>query len=87
MLPWAMAGVAFVIGIPMFFEVGLVVLLPLIFGVARKLEAERKGSGSAYVYVGVPVIAALAAMHGMVPPHPGPMAAIDAREHAPRHAA
>ncbi|AVS76415.1 GntP family permease [Paracidovorax cattleyae] len=76
MLPWAMAGVAFVIGIPMFFEVGLVVLLPLIFGVARKLEAERQGSGSAYVYVGVPVIAALAAMHGMVPPHPGPLTAI-----------
>ncbi|SIQ49244.1 GntP family permease [Pseudacidovorax sp. RU35E] len=76
MLPWAMAGVAFVIGIPMFFEVGLVVLLPLIFGVARKLEAQREGSGSAYVYVGVPVIAALAAMHGMVPPHPGPLTAI-----------
>lgn len=75
-LPWAMAGVAFVIGIPMFFEVGLVVLLPLIFGVARKLEAQRQGSGSAYVYVGVPVIAALAAMHGMVPPHPGPLTAI-----------
>jgi GntP family gluconate:H+ symporter len=75
-LPWAMTGVAFIIGIPMFFEVGLVVLLPLVFGVARKLEAEEKGSGSAYVYVGVPVIAALAAMHGMVPPHPGPLTAI-----------
>ncbi|WPB55495.1 gluconate:H+ symporter [Xylophilus sp. GOD-11R] len=75
-LPWAMTGVAFVIGIPMFFEVGLVVLLPLIFGVARKLEAEEPGKGSAYVYVGVPVIAALAAMHGMVPPHPGPLTAI-----------
>lgn len=76
MLPWAMAGVAFIIGIPMFFEVGLVVLLPLIFGVARKLETSRQGSGSAYVYVSVPVIAALAAMHGMVPPHPGPLTAI-----------
>ena len=75
-LPWAMAGAAFIVGIPMFFEVGLIVLLPLIFGVARKLEAEQKGSGSAYVYVGVPVIAALAAMHGMVPPHPGPLTAI-----------
>lgn len=75
-LPWAMAGVAFIIGIPMFFEVGLVVMLPLIFGVARKLEAEQSGRGSAYVYVGVPVIAALAAMHGMVPPHPGPLTAI-----------
>ena len=75
-LPWAMAGVAFIVGIPMFFEVGLVVLLPLIFGVARRLEAEQEGTGSAYVYVGVPVIAALAAMHGMVPPHPGPLTAI-----------
>ncbi|KAF1045745.1 GntP family permease [Xylophilus sp.] len=75
-LPWAMTGVAFIIGIPMFFEVGLVVLLPLIFGVARKLEAEKSGAGSPYVYVGVPVIAALAAMHGMVPPHPGPLTAI-----------
>lgn len=75
-LPWAMTGVAFIIGIPMFFEVGLVVLLPLVFGVARRLEAEQQGSGSAYVYVGVPVIAALAAMHGMVPPHPGPLTAI-----------
>lgn len=76
MLPWAMAGAAFVIGIPMFFEVGLVVLLPLIFSVARKLEATSAVRGSAYVYVGVPVIASLAAMHGMVPPHPGPLTAI-----------
>lgn len=75
-LPWAMAGVAFIIGIPMFFEVGLVILLPLIFGVARKLESHGGNRGSAYVYVGVPVIAALAAMHGMVPPHPGPLTAI-----------
>lgn len=76
LLPWVMAGVAFVIGIPMFFEVGLVVLLPLIFSVARKLEASSAIRGSAYVYVGVPVIAALASMHGMVPPHPGPLTAI-----------
>ncbi|MDQ1092097.1 GntP family gluconate:H+ symporter [Xanthomonas sacchari] len=75
-LPWAMACVAFVVGIPMFFEVGLVILLPLIFGVARKLEARGHRDGSAYAYVGVPVIAALAAMHGMVPPHPGPLTAI-----------
>lgn len=77
-LPWAMAGVAFVIGIPMFFEVGLVVLLPLIFSVARKLDETGAVRGSAYVYIGVPVIAALASMHGMVPPHPGPLTAIAA---------
>ncbi len=76
MIPWAMTLVAFVIGIPMFFEVGLVVMLPLIFSVARKLEEREQFKGSAYIYVGVPVIAALAAMHGMVPPHPGPLTAI-----------
>lgn len=76
LLPWAMAIVAFVIGIPMFFEVGLVVMLPLIFSVARELEQKDGFKGSAFVYVGVPVIAALAAMHGMVPPHPGPLTAI-----------
>ena len=76
MIPWAMTLVAFVIGIPMFFEVGLVVMLPLIFSVARKLECQQRFKGSAYVYVGVPVISALAAMHGMVPPHPGPLTAI-----------
>lgn len=76
MIPWAMTLVAFVIGIPMFFEVGLVVMLPLIFSVARKLESNERFKGSAYVYVGVPVISALAAMHGMVPPHPGPLTAI-----------
>ena len=75
-LPWAMALAAFIVGIPMFFEVGLVVLLPLIFSVARKLETRERFRGSAYIYVGVPVIAALAAMHGMVPPHPGPLTAI-----------
>jgi GntP family gluconate:H+ symporter len=72
MIPWAMTLVAFIVGIPMFFEVGLVVMLPLIFSVARKLEGQARFKGSAYVYVGVPVISALAAMHGMVPPHPGP---------------
>jgi GntP family gluconate:H+ symporter len=76
MLPWAMALAAFVVGIPMFFEVGLVVLLPLIFSVARKLESKGTFKGSPYVLLGTPVIAALASLHGMVPPHPGPLTAI-----------
>jgi gluconate:H+ symporter, GntP family len=75
-LPWAMAFAAFIVGIPMFFEVGLVVLLPLIFSVARKLESKGTVKGSPYVLIGVPVIAALASLHGMVPPHPGPLTAI-----------
>ena len=75
-LPWAMTFAAFIIGIPMFFEVGLVVMLPLIFSVARKLESKGTVKGSPYVLIGVPVIAALASLHGMVPPHPGPLTAI-----------
>jgi gluconate:H+ symporter, GntP family len=75
-LPWLMGAAAFIIGIPMFFEIGLIMLLPLVFSVARKLENQGSFKGSAYVYIGVPVIAALATMHGMVPPHPGPLTAI-----------
>lgn len=76
-LPWMMALAAFIIGIPMFFEVGLIMLLPLIFTIAKKLEDEHKMKGSAYVAIGVPVIAALATMHGMVPPHPGPLISVN----------
>ncbi|MGW8376946.1 SLC13 family permease [Streptomyces sp. ODS28] len=75
-LPWYMAGAAFLIGIPMFFEIGLIVLLPLIFSVARRLEREGRGTGSPYVYLATPTIAALATLHGMTPPHPGPLIAV-----------
>ncbi|MFI0774669.1 GntP family permease [Streptomyces sp. NPDC021212] len=75
-LPWLVAGAAFVIGVPMFFEVGLIVLLPLIFSVARRLEAQGGTKGSPYVLLGVPAIAALCTLHGMLPPHPGPLTAM-----------
>ncbi|MEV0208671.1 SLC13 family permease [Streptomyces sp. NPDC050788] len=75
-LPWLVTAAAFVIGVPMFFEVGLIVLLPLIFGVARRLEAQGGTKGSPYVLLGVPAIAALSTLHGMLPPHPGPLTAL-----------
>ncbi|MER7927451.1 gluconate:H+ symporter [Streptomyces sp. NPDC096057] len=75
-LPWLVTAAAFVIGIPMFFEVGLIVLLPLIFSVARRLEAQGGSKGSPYVLLGVPAIAALSTLHGMLPPHPGPLTAM-----------
>ncbi|RVU27949.1 gluconate transporter [Streptomyces antnestii] len=75
-LPWLVAAAAFVIGVPMFFEVGLIVLLPLIFSVARRLEDQGGAKGSPYVLLGVPAIAALATLHGMLPPHPGPLTAM-----------
>jgi GntP family gluconate:H+ symporter len=70
-LPWAMAGVGAIIGLPMFFEIGLVLLMPVIFLVARRSE-------QSVVRVGIPALAGLSAMHGLVPPHPGPLVAIDA---------
>lgn len=77
-LPWYVAGAAFIIGIPMFFEVGLIVLLPLIFSVARRLQTEGSGlKGSPYVQLATPAIAALATLHGMVAPHPGPLIAVE----------
>lgn len=76
-LPWLMALAAFIIGIPMFFEVGLIMLLPLIFTIARKLEDSNTIKGSPYIAIGVPVIAALCTMHGMVPPHPGPLISVN----------
>ncbi|MFG2141066.1 GntP family permease [Streptomyces sp. NPDC048650] len=75
-LPWWVGAAAFVIGIPMFFEVGLIVLLPLIFSVARRLEGQGGAKGSPYVLLGVPAIASLSTLHGMLPPHPGPLTAM-----------
>lgn len=74
--PWIMTGVAFVIGIPMFFEVGLVVLIPVIYAVAAQLEARTGQKKVWYIRILVPAIAALACLHGMVPPHPGPLIAV-----------
>lgn len=68
-LPWAMAGVGAIIGLPMFFEIGLVLLMPVIYLVARR-------SGLSLITVGIPALAGLSAMHGLVPPHPGPLTAI-----------
>ena len=70
-LPWAMALIAFVVGIPLFFEVGVVLLIPVVMIVARRLRANP-------VLVGIPALAGLSALHGLVPPHPGPLLAIDA---------
>ncbi len=70
-LPWAMALVGALIGLPMFFEIGLVLLMPVIFLVARR-------SGLSIIAVGIPALAGLSAMHGFIPPHPGPLVAVAA---------
>ena len=71
MLPWAMALVGAIIGLPMFFEIGLVLLMPVIYLVARRSQLSL-------ITIGIPALAGLSAMHGLVPPHPGPLVAIDA---------
>jgi GntP family gluconate:H+ symporter len=64
-----MALVGAIIGLPMFFEIGLVLLIPVIYLVSRR-------SGLSLITVGIPALAGLSAMHGFVPPHPGPLTAI-----------
>jgi GntP family gluconate:H+ symporter len=71
LLPWAMALVAALIGLPMFFEIGLVMLIPVVLLVSRR-------SGQPLLLLGIPALAGLSVLHGLVPPHPGPLAAAGA---------
>ena len=75
LLPWTMALVAVIIGLPMFFEIGLVLLLPVIVLVTRRSELPL-------MRIGIPALAGLSVLHGLIPPHPGPLIAISA-VHAP----
>jgi gluconate:H+ symporter, GntP family len=74
-LPWAMALIAAIIGLPMFFEIGVVILVPIVVLVAIRTKVPL-------MLVGIPALAGLSILHGLVPPHPGPLTAIDAL-HAP----
>ncbi|HEX3606642.1 MAG TPA: gluconate:H+ symporter [Candidatus Dormibacteraeota bacterium] len=79
--PWAMAVIAMLIGIPLFFEIGVVLLIPVIFTVARRLEGTggvTAGGRNIPLLVGLPALAGLSVLHGLVPPHPGPLIAIAA---------
>jgi len=69
MLPWAMTLIAVLIGLPMFFEIGLVLLVPVVLLVARR-------SGRPLMLLGIPALAGLSVLHGLVPPHPGPLVAV-----------
>src|SRR6478735_5247235 len=68
-LPWAMAAIAAILGLPLFFEVGVVLLVPVIVLVARR-------TGLSLMKLGIPALAGLSVLHGLVPPHPGPLTAI-----------
>jgi GntP family gluconate:H+ symporter len=66
--PLALGVASLIFGFPIFFDAGLVVMLPIVFAVARRL------GGSLLLY-GLPVAGAFSVMHIYVPPHPGPVAA------------
>src|SRR5437867_6357134 len=68
---WAIMVVAFIVGIPVFFQVGFLLLIPLVFTIARR-------SGLSLVKIGIPLVAGLSVVHGMVPPHPAAMLAVQA---------
>ena len=68
---WAIMIVAFIVGIPVFFQVGFVLLIPLVFTIARR-------TGISLVKIGIPLVAGLSVVHGMLPPHPAAMLAVAA---------
>jgi GntP family gluconate:H+ symporter len=68
---WAMMVVAFIVGLPVFFEVGFVLLVPIAFNVAKR-------TGTNMVLVGIPMVAGLSVVHGLIPPHPAALLAVTA---------
>jgi GntP family gluconate:H+ symporter len=70
-MPWAMVLIASIVGLPLFFEIGIVLLIPVVLLVARR-------GNYSLMRIGIPALAGLSAMHGLVPPHPGPLVAVAA---------
>jgi len=68
-ITWAMALTGVVVGIPLFYSVGFVLLVPLAFTLAYQYKLPA-------VYVGIPLLAALSVTHGLLPPHPAPAALV-----------
>lgn len=66
-IQWAVVLTGFTVGFALFYEVGFVLMLPLVFTIAASANIPL-------LYVGVPMAAALSVTHGFLPPHPGPTA-------------
>lgn len=73
---WAMMFVAIIIGLPVFFEVGFVLLIPIAFNVAKR-------TGKSLLLVGLPMVAGLSVVHGLIPPHPAALLAV--QQYGGRH--
>ena len=68
--PFALGVASLLMGFPIFFDAGLIVMLPVIFAVARRLD------GPILAY-GIPAAGAFSVTHVFLPPHPGPVAAAE----------
>lgn len=68
---WAMGCVAFIVGLPVFWDVGFVLLVPIAFTIAKR-------TGASMVLVGIPMAAGLSVVHGLFPPHPAALFAVTA---------
>jgi gluconate:H+ symporter, GntP family len=66
---WAMMLIGLIIGLPVFFEVGFVLLIPVAFNVAKR-------TGTPLILVALPLVAGLSVVHGLMPPHPAAMLAV-----------
>lgn len=66
-IQWAVVLTGFTVGFALFYEIGFVLMLPLVFSIAANARISL-------LYVGVPMAAALSVTHGFLPPHPGPTA-------------
>jgi GntP family gluconate:H+ symporter len=67
-MPWALLGLSLLVGMPVFFEVGLLLLFPIVVEAARR-------SGRPPILVALPVLAGLSITHGLLPPHPSALLA------------
>lgn len=68
-MAWAMALTGFIVGIPLFYGVGLVLMVPIIFAVVERYRLPP-------LVVALPALAALSVAHGLLPPHPAPAALV-----------
>jgi GntP family gluconate:H+ symporter len=66
---WSMMVIGLLVGLPVFFEVGFVLLIPIAFTVARRTK-------TSLILVGLPMLAGLSVVHGLVPPHPAALLAV-----------
>ena len=77
--PWATLGIAIVIGLPLFFETGLVLLLPIVVAAAEAMASgDAAERDAAKLRLIMPALAGLGVVHALVPPHPGPLLAVEA---------